>query len=254
MIRDKVVANNDQVQSFAKDRLVEEDYQIFYDQMNPESKPTTALYNGIIRQTKQKVQIRICEQKSPDISNYLYEVSVLKKLDHPNILKVLDIFEDENYYIYVQNSTEESQEIQKVLLKDRNEAHAKGLFLTFLGALEHMHSRKVFHSHLENFQLDYKICDFWKEPEMNKTYVYTSPVASINHESPSIHTRFVGPELRRHTVYDYRVDYWSLGFFLYKYLEDPNAVASRLRFRDVESYKLVTRGVSELSNDHWLKF
>jgi serine/threonine protein kinase len=41
---------------------------------------------------------------------------------------------------------------------------------------------------------------------------------------------------------------------MYKYLEDQNAVNSRLRFRDMESYKLVTRGVSDLNNDHWGKF
>lgn len=41
---------------------------------------------------------------------------------------------------------------------------------------------------------------------------------------------------------------------MYKWLEDQSAVNSRLRFRDMESYKLVTRGVSDLTNDHWSKF
>ena len=41
---------------------------------------------------------------------------------------------------------------------------------------------------------------------------------------------------------------------MYKFLEDQNAVGSRLRLRDIESYKLVTRGVSELMNDHWSRF
>ena len=144
--------------------------------------------------------------------------------------------------------------MRPLTVKDRNEAALKELCLSLTDALEHMHSRNVIHTHIENYQLTYKLCDFWRGKEMSETYEIIRPSQPVVHASPSKYTRFVAPELRRHHEYDGRADFWNLGFFMYKWLEDQNAVQSRLRFRDMESYKLVTRGVSELSNDHWSKF
>jgi serine/threonine protein kinase len=148
--------------------------------------------------------------------------------------------------------------MRPLTIQERTEETLKELCLSLTGAIEHMHSHGIKHTHIEDFQGDYKICDFWKEREMSENYEIKKPgdpvVYPIKHDSPSKYARFIAPELRRNHVYDERTDFWNLGFFMYKWLEDQNAVNTRLRFRDAESFKMITRGVSELSSDHWSKF
>ena len=116
-VKPKLAVNGSKKQSYAKDRLVEEDYQVIYDEKFDEDSLSCPLFDGIQRSTDQKVQIRICHKESPKLADYQFEVMICQKMDHPNVLKILDVYEDEMYYIYVQNTTTEGQEIQRIFAK-----------------------------------------------------------------------------------------------------------------------------------------
>jgi hypothetical protein len=87
--------------------------------------------------------------------------------------------------------------MRTLTVRERNEPNLKDLCLAMTGAIEHMQKNRIIHTHLEFFQPNYKICDFWKGKEMSKTYETARPGAPIVHASPSTYTRFVAPELRR---------------------------------------------------------
>jgi serine/threonine protein kinase len=108
LIKAEVTKKGPTTQSYAKDRLVEEAYEVDYNARDIDSQEPAALYSGKHRTTGERVQIRICDKDGPDLKHYLYEVETLQKMNHPNILKIMDIYQDDLYYIYVQNSTPES--------------------------------------------------------------------------------------------------------------------------------------------------
>lgn len=70
-----------------------------------------------------RVQIRIVPKTSEFLDRYRYEVETLQKFNHPFVLKIVDLYEDDNTFIYVQDSTQEGQ--NRITNLPKNEDSAK---------------------------------------------------------------------------------------------------------------------------------
>ena len=97
----------------------------------------------------------------------LYETNLMKKLNHPNITKILEMFEDDNYILISMEYINGGNLFSFVKKRRKlSEKTAKFLFRQIILGIKHIHSNKIVHRDikLENILIDLnnniKICDF----------------------------------------------------------------------------------------------
>ena len=97
----------------------------------------------------------------------LYETNLMKKLNHPNITKILEMFEDDEYYLIAMEYINGGNLFSFVKKRRKlSEKTAKFLFRQIILGIKHIHSQKIVHRDikLENILIDLnnniKICDF----------------------------------------------------------------------------------------------
>lgn len=169
------------------------------------------------RITKTEVAIKIIDKSQLDASNLqkVYrEVDIMKRLDHPHIIKLYQVMETKNM-IYIVSEYASKGEIFDYIARYGRMAEqaARRKFWQILSAVEYCHERRIVHRDLkaENLLLDsnmnIKIADFgfsnyYAAGELLATWCGSPPYAA-----PEVFEgkRYTGPE----------IDIWSLGVVLY---------------------------------------
>ncbi|XP_053608501.1 serine/threonine-protein kinase SIK2 [Plodia interpunctella] len=169
------------------------------------------------RITKTEVAIKIIDKSQLDASNLqkVYrEVDIMKRLDHPHIIKLYQVMETKNM-IYIVSEYASKGEIFDYIARYGRMAEqaARRKFWQILSAVEYCHERRIVHRDLkaENLLLDanmnIKIADFgfsnyYATGELLATWCGSPPYAA-----PEVFEgkRYTGPE----------IDIWSLGVVLY---------------------------------------
>ncbi|XP_049874802.1 serine/threonine-protein kinase SIK2 [Pectinophora gossypiella] len=169
------------------------------------------------RITKTEVAIKIIDKSQLDASNLqkVYrEVDIMKRLDHPHIIKLYQVMETKNM-IYIVSEYANKGEIFDYIARYGRMAEqaARRKFWQILSAVEYCHERRIVHRDLkaENLLLDanmnIKIADFgfsnyYATGELLATWCGSPPYAA-----PEVFEgkRYTGPE----------IDIWSLGVVLY---------------------------------------
>ncbi len=97
----------------------------------------------------------------------MQEVYILKKIRHPNVIRLLEVFESPKHFLMVMEYASDGDLLQFVKKKRRlTEPVAKFIFKQIVYGLAHIHSRSVLHRDvkLDNILIDsnnvIKICDF----------------------------------------------------------------------------------------------
>lgn len=149
-----------------------------------------------------------------DEISFKYEINILKKLDHPNILKLYEVFEDEKKYYLVTELCKGGELFDEIIQKVQySEKEAATIIQQILRAVSYCHQNNIVHRDLkpENVLIDkemnntLKIIDFgtaaeYKPGEKLKTTHGTS--------------YYIAPEVLFKS-YDERCDVWSVGVILY---------------------------------------
>lgn len=142
------------------------------------------------------------------------EITVHKELNHPNIIKLYDNFEDaEMIYLMLEYAESGSlfQEIHNN--KKLTDTVARSYFFETLSGIMYLHDNNIVHRDIkpENILIDktgtVKICDFgWcvKGDEPRSTFCGTLD--------------YMAPEMIRNQKHSYEVDIWALGVLLYEML------------------------------------
>ena len=74
------------------------------------------------------------------------EVEILKTLDHSNIVKFLDFFEEDDFFYLVTERISGGELFDRIVAKSfYDETQAKVLFETLLKAVKYLHDRKIAH-------------------------------------------------------------------------------------------------------------
>ncbi|OMJ83593.1 hypothetical protein SteCoe_15444 [Stentor coeruleus] len=150
------------------------------------------------------------------IRSVFMEVEILKTLDHPNILKVYEYFEDDQNYYIIMEYCEGGDVFDKL---EQNgpftERYAAKAMRFLLSGLNYLHSRRVVHRDIkpenllitnggsfEDFNI--KIIDF-----NVATRKETKKIQGVSGT-----TDYMAPEVFR-GVYDEKCDLWSAGIVLY---------------------------------------
>jgi serine/threonine protein kinase len=90
------------------------------------------------------------EMTPMDKNDITKEVEILRQLDHDNIIRLHDFFEEENFYYLVMEEVESQQLFDRIVEnKCYNEREARNYFKMILAALEHMHNKGIVHRNLK---------------------------------------------------------------------------------------------------------
>nr|XP_056715106.1 serine/threonine-protein kinase Chk2 [Euleptes europaea] len=180
------------------------------------------------------------------------EVEILKKVDHPCLIKIIDFFEGKDFYIVLE-LMEGGELFDRILPPARlSEAICKFYFYQMLLAVQYLHERGIIHRDLklENVLLSspeenclVKITDFGQSKILGETSLMQTLCGTPNYLAPEVLTS-AGT-----AGYGRSVDCWSLGVILFMCLSgyppfsDQNA---RLSLREQ-----ITRGEYVYCAEKW---
>ena len=153
-----------------------------------------------------------------NMDKILYEINLMRKLNHPNITKILETFEDDKFYFIIMEYINGGNLFSYVKKRRKlSEKTAKFLFKQIILGIKHIHSQLIVHRDikLENILIDMnnnvKICDF------GIGIILTS-------ENQELHSHcgtpmYIAPEIilsnKEKGYMGFPVDIWSAGIALY---------------------------------------
>lgn len=146
---------------------------------------------------------------------------MLKQLDHPNILKLYEVFEEEDFF-YVLTEYCEGGEVLKALKKSRqlNEKNVAQLMRQLFGAILYMHDRNIVHRDLKLENLLYENSS-GKKFDGTETPIKIIDFGTSRLVSPdkALHAKmgspfYVAPEVLLRN-YNIKCDIWSCGVIMY---------------------------------------
>jgi len=161
--------------------------------------------------------VRVCDMTKEEAQIFTTEVSLLREADHPNVVKLYEIFKDRRMTYLVMELCE-GGELFDMLLQHYPEGYPEKtsakMMQHILRGVQYLHGAGIVHRDLkaENFLLKYtkpdseiKLIDFgaacrWKPGQILKESIGTP--------------QYVAPEVLKYS-YDNKCDIWSCGVLLY---------------------------------------
>jgi calcium/calmodulin-dependent protein kinase I len=157
------------------------------------------------------------ELSKDDLAALMLEVAILKQMQHPHIVKLFDVFQEDKYYYLVTEFMAGGELFDRIVEKNfYSEREARDLVKILLESIQYMHDADVVHRDLkpENLLLtskddvaDIKLADFGfaKQVQMDDKGLATAC------GTPG----YVAPEILQAKPYGKAVDIWSIGVITY---------------------------------------
>lgn len=193
----------------------------FYDINETLGKGKFGLVKGAVhKKTGKKVAVKVMSKKEmsvDDVELQRREIEILKLCQHPHIIKLLDIFENQDY-IYIVMEMLKGGDLFTYLEKRQfivSEKRAKEIAHQIATALFYLHSFGVAHRDIkpENILMndnsenaEAKIVDFGLSKIIGPNEKSTDPFGTLS---------YVAPEVLLQKPYGKEVDLWSIGVITY---------------------------------------
>lgn len=164
--------------------------------------------------------IKVIDKTSIDDKEHMYiqnEILIMKIIDHPNIIKMLDCYEtDENYFIVLE-FMRGGELFERIIEKEFfTEEEAVNVLNTLLDAVRYCHSKGIIHRDLKPENILYeteeedsllKIADFGVSKILNNPKELISTVIGSS--------SYVAPEVLKGFKYTSKCDIYAIGNIFY---------------------------------------
>jgi calcium-dependent protein kinase len=161
----------------------------------------------------------LLKNKLNNVASLKSEIQILIKLDHPNIIKLYEIYENDNYIYLVMELCTGGELFDRIIQKTEQgkqftEKEVAQIFQQMMSAINYCHSNKIVHRDLkpENLLLankdensPIKVIDFGMSRIFNDKQAMFDKVGTAYYISPEVLDGF----------YDEKCDIWSAGIILY---------------------------------------
>jgi calcium/calmodulin-dependent protein kinase I len=144
------------------------------------------------------------------------EVEILSQLDHPNAIKLIEVYDEENYMFLVMELLAGGELFDRIVEKESyNEKEASDTIRPVVDAIRYCHSIGLIHRDLKPENLLYttneegaplKITDFGVARYMQQQELATTACGT---------PQYLAPEVIDGKGYGKEVDYWSIGVIIY---------------------------------------
>ncbi|NXJ67602.1 PASK kinase, partial [Rostratula benghalensis] len=163
---------------------------------------------------KEKV-LEDCWVDDPDLGRVTQEIAILLKLQHPSIIKVLDVFENANFFHLVMEKHGSGLDLFTFIDNQPNldEPLVSYIFRQLVSAVGYLHCRNILHRDIkdeniviaEDFTI--KLVDFGSAAYLEPGKLFYTFCGTVEYCSPEVLSGkpYQGPEL----------EMWSLGVTLY---------------------------------------
>jgi calcium-dependent protein kinase len=186
---------------------------------------------------------RLLKSRIEHIDKLVTEISIMQHCDHPNIVKLYEILENDSHIYLIMEYCEGGDLLDRLQNHTiSNEAQAVDITQQVLTGLHYLHMRNICHRDIKPENLMYhngtvKLIDFGlskicKQPTM------TTKVGTCYYVSPDVLTG----------QYTVACDVWSLGVFVYLMLSGRFPFYGR---SDQETIELVKRGRFDFNSAVW---
>jgi len=177
------------------------------------------VYDGTAKATGKKVAIKVIDKKKQDGEQLVLlqrEIDIMKRLKHPNIVALYDVFDDPTHISLVLEYVSGGELYDEIVKRGSfTESDACTVLRQVLSATEYLHENGIAHRDLkpENLLissdsggLQVKIADFGLSKDFSEQNAMTTCCGS-----PS----YVAPEVLQQGMYNNSCDIWSIGVILY---------------------------------------
>ncbi|XP_048398701.2 PAS domain-containing serine/threonine-protein kinase [Stegostoma tigrinum] len=219
-------------------KACEGEYSEYYNTLSPLGKGAFGfVWTASQKHSKQEVVVKFirkdkivedCWLDDMDLGRVSQEIAILARLNHPNIIKVLDVFENQDFFQLVMEKHGVGLDLFEFIDQqpDLDEPLASFIFRQIVAAVDYLHNKCILHRDIkdENVIIDedftVKLIDFGSAVNLEPGKVFHTFYGTIEYCSPEVlmGNPYSGPEL----------EIWSLGVTLYTlvFAENP--------FSDVE--------------------
>jgi len=175
---------------------------------------------GTDRVTGEKVAIKFIEKKFVDQEELKLlgrEIDIMKKVQHKNVLKLVEIYETDNHLSLVMELVNGGELFYKIVDKGNySEGEARDIIRQLVEGVDYLHGKGIAHRDLkpENLLCSeneegvvIKIADFGLSKAFSNGSVLETSCGTPDYAAPEV--------LRMDGAYDKSVDLWSMGVITY---------------------------------------
>ncbi len=204
-----------------------------------------------------KFAIKIIEKNSLKDRFFLLEreVSILLKLDHPNIISFIETYQDFKYFYVVMEYCSGGELLDRIVKrKHLKESECCEIMRKLFLAVNYIHQNKIAHRDLkpENIlfkddspDAELKIIDFGLSNILNFNEIKN--VASLNFHTKVGTPLYLAPEILKGT-YSVKCDLWSLGVIMYFLLSGKLPFLSN---NEGTLFNMIKKGIINFDSDEW---
>ena len=214
--------------------------------------------SGDIRAMKQ-----IIKSKITDMTKFQTEIKILSKVDHPNIVRLYEVIEDDKYYNLLQELCTGGELYKKYQSSQLKEKDIANIFNQIMSAVAYCHEKGIVHRDLklenilfvsENPNSPIKVIDFGfsvlfgKKNEDKNNDGNDFKKTGLRRMKSKVGTLYyISPEIIKGN-YDEKCDIWACGVILYILLCGYPPFAGN---NDKEVYNLITQIKYDFDKETW---
>lgn len=194
------------------------------------------------------------KKKMADLAGFKREINIMIKLDHPNIIKLYEIYETTDYIYLIMELCSGGELFDRIITLSEqghmfSEEEAAITFHQMMSAINYCHKNNIVHRDLKTENLLYlnkepnspiKIIDFGMSKVVKPSDIMFEKVGTAYYIAPEV----------LDGMYDEKCDIWSAGVILYILLCGYPVFNGET---DEDIYREIKKGVVEFPEEDWGK-